>query len=83
MVVLKYIFVFFLVLWLLKSILRGVLAKFFGPLQQQAFQQQQRSGSQQTRAGNIHVNQPPKQSRKDKTSDDFKGGDYIEYEEVD
>lgn len=77
--------VFFLVLWLVKSILRGLLGKFFGPLQQQAFQQQQRPDSQQTRpgTGNINVNQPPKQSRKDKTSDDFTGGDYIDYEEVD
>ncbi|MCE7993903.1 MAG: DUF4834 family protein [Roseivirga sp.] len=75
--------IFFLGLWLVKSILRGVLSSLFGSVQQRSFNQQRPTGGQQTRSGNVNVNQPPRQSRKDKTSDDYKGGDYIEYEEVD
>lgn len=82
MVLLKYLMIFFLGLWLVKSILRGVLSSLFGSVQQRNFNQQRQPGGQ-TRSGNVHVNQPPRQSRKNKTSDDYKGGDYIEYEEVD
>lgn len=82
MIFLKYLLVFFLVLWLAKSVIKGILMKLFGPMQQQAFQQQ-RQANGQDRSGNIHVNRSPNKSGKNKTSDDFKGGDYIDYEEVD
>ena len=83
MIVLKALMIFFLGLWLLRSILRGLFGRVVNQAQQQQqrhFQQQQQQ--QQRRPGNINVNFNQK-SRKNKTSDDYKGGDYIDYEEVD
>ena len=78
---------FFIVfVWIMKGISRVFLGGLFRQAQQRGFQQQQQQGpsAQQRPTGNIHVNQSPnKESRKNKTSDDFRGGDYIEYEEVD
>lgn len=82
-VLLKGLLFFFVFVWIIRSVLRFFLGGLFGPAQQRSFHQQRQQTEQRSRTGGIHVNQPPKQSRKDKTSDDFKGGDYIEYEEVD
>ena len=77
--------VFFLGIWLLRSILRGLLGRVVNQAQQQQqrnFQQQQQQ-QQRRRSGNINVDFNNPKSRKNKTSDDYRGGDYIEYEEVD
>lgn len=81
-ILLKGLLFFFVFVWIIRSVLRFFLGGLFGPAQQRSFNEQRQAGGQ-TRKGNVHVNQPPRQSRKDKTSDDYKGGDYIEYEEVD
>ena len=82
MIVLKALMIFFLGLWLLRSILRGLMGRVVNQAQQRHFHQQQQQQQSQRRRGNINVDFNPK-SRKNKTSDDYKGGDYIEYEEVD
>ena len=81
MVALKYILMFFLGLWLIRSILRGLLVRVISRAQQRNFRQQQ-SQQRRARTGDTHVDFNPG-SRKNKTSDDYKGGDYIDYEEVD
>ena len=72
-------------------IFRGVARFFLGNLmrqaqqQQQQFQQQRQSGySQQAKPkdGNVNVQFSPKKKGK-KSSENFKGGDYVDYEEVD
>ena len=80
---LKYILIFFLGLWLIRSILRGLLGRTMSQAQQRNFQQQRPSQQSRTRTGDINVDFNPRKSRKNKTSDDYKGGDYIDYEEVD
>lgn len=68
-------------------IFRGVSRFFLGNLYRQA-QQQQFSGNQQRRQttqpkdGNVSVDFTPKKTTK-KSADNFKGGDYVDYEEVD
>ena len=82
--------------WLIKGLLfflvfsfifRTISRFFFGSVIRQAQQQQQQRHSQQyqrTRPsdGNVNVDFAPKESRKQKSSDDFKGGDYVDYEEL-
>ena len=79
MLALKYLLMFFLGLWLIRSILRGLLGRVIRQAQQRNFRQQQ-SQQRRARTGDINVDFNPK---KNKTSDDYKGGDYIDYEEVD
>lgn len=80
----KGILFFVVISWIIKMVMRLFLGGVVRNAQEKGSQQQQRQASQQSRTGNIHVNQPPdKNSRKNKTSDDFRGGDYIDYEEVD
>lgn len=79
--------------WLLKGILffvvfswifRTVTKFFLGGVIKQA-QQRQTQQHQQTRPadGNVHVKFTSKnKSKEEKTSDDFKGGDYVDYEEL-
>jgi len=81
---LKYILVPILVFWLIRSILRGLFGRVVKQAQQRNFQQQQHQQQSQRRSGSgMNVDFNPRKSRKDKTSDEFKGGDYIDYEEVD
>ena len=42
----------------------------------------QQAGSRRTSKGDINIEYAPKEKRK-KSSDNFKGGDYVDYEEVD
>lgn len=82
--------------WLLKLILfivvlnwlfKGVSRFLFGNLSKQA-QQQQFSGNQQRRQsaqpkdGNVKVEYAPK-NKNEKSAENFRGGDYVDYEEVD
>lgn len=70
---------------------RGVARFFLGNLmkqaqqQQQQFNQQRQSGYNQQakpKDGNVSVQFSPKKKEK-KSSENFKGGDYVDYEEVD
>lgn len=80
MTLLKYLLIFFLGMWLVKSILRGLLGRVISQSQQRNFDQQR---SRQGRQGDIHVDYKSGKSGKNKTSSDYKGGEYIDYEEVD
>ncbi|MBO6495477.1 MAG: DUF4834 family protein [Roseivirga sp.] len=72
--------------WIFRGIVRFFSIGLFG----QAQQQQQRGFSngrqyQQSRNnsdGNINIDYAPKKKSK-KSSENFKGGDYVDYEEVD
>jgi len=81
--------------WLLKAILffvvfswifRTVSKFFLGNVVKQAQQKQaQQQNYQQTRPsdGNVNVKfSSDKKSKSAKSSDDFKGGDYVDYEEL-
>jgi len=77
----------FLFIVVIITVIRWLLRPFLSGLNhqtQQNYQQQQRQSTYKARSGHIHVNQQPDpNSRKNKTSDDYKGGDYIDFEEVD
>ena len=70
-------------MWLIRSILRGLFGSVVRQAQQRQFQQQRQQQQSHRRQGNVNVNFNNPGSRKNKTSDDYKGGDYIDYEEVD
>lgn len=68
-------------------IFRAISRIFLGRLYRQAQQQQQFSKHQQRQHkrpadGNVNVDFSPAQKKPRKSSDDFKGGDYVDYEEV-
>ena len=68
-------------------IFRAISRIFLGRLYKQAQQQQQFTRSQQRQTkrpadGNVNVDFSPAEKKKPKSSDDFKGGDYVDYEEV-
>ncbi len=69
-------------------IFRGVARFFLGNLvkqaqrQQDQFRQQQGSSYQQPKDGNVNVRVAPERKSK-KSSENFKGGDYVDYEELD
>ncbi len=74
-----FILVFF---WALRGISRFFLARFVKQAQQRhQFQGQQNRQSRPTQ-GNVNIDYAPKKPKK-KSSDTFKGGDYVDYEEVD
>lgn len=77
--IILFVIVFF---WILKGVSRFFLARFV----KQAQQKQQFQGGQQRQNrptdGNVHIDYAPKKPKK-KSSDQFKGGDYVDYEEVD
>ena len=53
----------------------------FGPKHRRE-QQQRRQARSQSAEGSIHVDYVPKEEKKARTTEDFKGGDYVDYEEV-
>lgn len=69
-------------------IFRGVARLFLGNLVKQAQRQQEQFREQQNTTynrpsdGNVNVRMSPKKKGK-KSSENFKGGDYVDYEEVD
>jgi hypothetical protein len=81
-ILIKGLLFFFVFVWIIRSVLRFFLGGLFGSGQQRSFHQRTHR-PQEANGGNVHVNRSPNKSRKNKTSDDFKGGDYIDYEEVD
>ena len=72
-------------------LLRGLARFFLGNLvkqaqrQQQQFNEQQQSGygrQSQPKDGNVNVRMSPQKKNK-KSLENFKGGDYVDYEKVD
>jgi len=86
-VLLKFFLFAFAAWWILKSVARF----FFGSMikqaqqQQQQFKQQRQSGhshSAKPKDGNVNVQFSPKKKPK-KSSENYTGGDYVDYEELD
>lgn len=69
-------------------IMRLLSRSMIGRLYKQAQQQQREAASNQQRRqakpadGNVNVEYAPKKSNP-KSADNFKGGDYVDYEEID
>jgi len=77
----KIILAFVVFSWIFRLVSRFLLGGFVRQAQQRQAQQQH----QQTRPsdGNVNIEfSSNKKSKGQKTSDDFKGGDYVDYEEL-
>jgi uncharacterized protein DUF4834 len=75
----KIILAFIVFSWIFKTVSRFLLGGFVKQAQQRQAQQQH----QQTRPADGNVNVSGKvDPRKKKSSDNFKGGDYVDYEEL-
>ena len=80
---LKFLFFVILIGWIIRNVLRFCVGGLFS----NASQQQRATGGQQQQQhrqpdGKINVEYAPK-DKKDKSSDNFRGGEYVDYEEVD
>lgn len=78
---LKIILFFVVFAWIMRGIMRFFVGGLTGQAQQRNFRQQQQS--QRKRTGDVHVDHNPQKSKRKRSSENFKGGDYIDYEEVD
>jgi hypothetical protein len=86
MILVKFALFAFAAWWIFKSVARFLFGNLVkqAQQQQQQFNQQRQSGhSQQAKPkdGNVSVQFSPKKDKK--SADNFKGGDYVDYEEVD
>lgn len=86
-VLFKFLLIAFAAWWIFKSVARflfGNLIKQAQQQQQQFNQQRQSAYKQQAKPkdGNVSVQFSPKK-KEEKSSENFKGGDYVDYEEVD
>ncbi|MGY4383127.1 hypothetical protein ACVWYN_000146 [Pedobacter sp. UYP24] len=84
MALLKFILITFLVIYIIRVILRlifpVVIKNIFSKAQQQAgYQQQQRSNANQHREGDISIDYMPPQPKQGNAD---KLGDFVDYEEV-
>jgi len=69
--------------WLLRGVARFFLGNLVKQAQrQQQFHQQRQTSYSRPKDGNVNVQVAPKKKSK-KSSENFKGGDYVDYEEVD
>lgn len=84
----KFLLLLFLFIWLIAKvggfILRTLFSGFTSQGRQQTYQSQgQRSQTRQPRDGNVIIDYNPKERQQNKDGGNFKGGDYVNYEEVD
>lgn len=73
---LKFLFFVILIGWIIRNVLRFFVAGLTGQQRTAGQYQQQRP------EGKINVDYAPK-NKKEKSSDNFRGGEYVDYEEVD
>tara|TARA_B110000285_G_C14562844_1_gene354315 strand:- start:229 stop:480 length:252 start_codon:yes stop_codon:yes gene_type:complete len=77
---LKAILFFVVFSWIFRTVSKFLLGSFVKQAQQKQAQQHQQARPPD---GNVNVKFSAKNKSKDeKTSDDFKGGDYVDYEEL-
>ncbi|WP_421978021.1 DUF4834 domain-containing protein [Roseivirga seohaensis] len=76
----KFLFFVILIGWLIRSVLRFFVAGLTG--QQRTAGARQQYTQQHRPEGKINVDYAPKNT-KEKSSDNFRGGEYVDYEEVD
>jgi hypothetical protein len=77
---LKFLFFVILIGWIIRNVLRFFVAGLTG--QQRTAGARQQQYQQQRPEGKINVDYAPK-NKKEKSSDNFRGGEYVDYEEVD
>lgn len=85
LVLLKFVFIFFLVLYLISKIFGFFIRTFFGRVANQQRQHQQtnaRQGHKKPAGGNVNIDYVPGDTKPASEEKDFRGGDYVEYEEV-
>ncbi len=84
-ILLKFILFIVIAGWILRGVLRLFTVGLFGQAQQQQrnFNGGQQSQQQRPRDGNVNIDYAPKDQKPKKSSDNFKGGDYVDYEDVD
>jgi len=79
----KFLLITIAFFYILSKIGGFVFRRLFGAAAQQAQQQQQQQQRAQTKKpsdGNVHIDYVPK--KEDKPSKNFKGGDFVDFEEV-
>ncbi|MEO9965779.1 MAG: DUF4834 family protein [Reichenbachiella sp.] len=64
-------------------ILRTLFSGFSSQARQQTYQSQGQRSQQRPRDGNVIIDYNPKDKHESKDGGNFKGGDYVNYEEVD
>ncbi|WP_109833078.1 DUF4834 family protein [Reichenbachiella versicolor] len=88
---LKFILIFFCILWLISKVFGFAARVFLGKVAKQnggrgfSYQKTYQYGGNRSEAakpkeGNVHIDYVPKESKG--KGDNFKGGDYVDYEEV-
>lgn len=82
--VIKIGLIFFAIYWIFKGVARFFLGNLIkqAQRQQEQFKQQQNSSYSRPSDGNVNVRNTP-QKKGEKSSQNYKGGDYVDYEEVD
>ncbi len=78
----KIVLAFIVFSWIFRTVTRFLMG---GVIRQAQQQQQRQTQHQQNRppSGNVNVDfNPGKSASKKKSSDNFKGGDYVDYEEL-
>lgn len=83
----KFLIIFFLIIYILSKIggfiVRTLFPGFNGQSQRAQAYQGQQTRSKKPQDGNVNIDFNPKQSNASASGKDFKGGDYIKYEELD
>ncbi|MBO3699466.1 DUF4834 family protein [Roseivirga sp. E12] len=81
-ILLKFILFIVVIGWLFKGVSRFFLGNLYKQAQQQQYSgNRQRTQTAQPKDGNVSVEYAPKK-KTEKSADNFKGGDYVDYEEV-
>lgn len=83
----KFLLLLFVIIWLVSKvggfILRTLFSGFTSQARQQTYQSQgQRAQQRQPKDGNVSIDFNPKERQQTKDGGDFKGGDYVNYEEL-
>lgn len=79
MILFKFLLFIFIFFFIIKKVGGFVLRVLFGAAAQQAHQQQ-RTQTRKPAEGSVHIDYTP--NDKEKSTKDFKGGDYVDFEEV-
>lgn len=78
----RFILFSLVITWVFRGISRFLSGSAFGQAQQQQRNFNGGNGKQRPSDGNVNIDYAPKQNSTKKSSENFKGGDYVDYEEV-
>ncbi|UXX80340.1 DUF4834 family protein [Reichenbachiella carrageenanivorans] len=83
----KFLLLLFLFIYVIAKvggfIFRALFSNFTSQARQQTYQSNGSRAARQPKDGNVIINYNPKDRRQSKDGGSFKGGDYVNYEEVD